>query len=119
MRRWAEAWFSTGRSSVGVGVAGAGVDAWSVGTEVLARFGWCEVPAREPTRVGAPFGEVEGHYRGPTVSRQCEEAPVGAEGLGRWAGAGSHERVTDRLAAGDVDQPDRAVTASDHEQPAV
>jgi hypothetical protein len=98
-----------------VGIAGAGVDAWSVGTEVFAGFGGCEVPADEPTRVGAPFGEVEGHQRGPTGSRHCEDAPVGAEGLGRWAGACSDECVTDRLAAGDVDQLDRGVNISDRE----
>jgi hypothetical protein len=48
-----------GRFSVRVGIAGAGVDARPVGTEVLAGLGRCEVPADEPAHVGAPFGEVE------------------------------------------------------------
>src|SRR5829696_3778170 len=105
---------------VRVGVAGAGLDAWPAGTQVFAGLGRCEVPAGEPARVGAPLGEVERYHRGPLGSRQCEGASVGAEGLARLgASAGSDERVADRLATCDIDEPDRCVKIGGGQQPAV
>src|SRR5215207_9730662 len=82
------------------------------GTRGLGRR---EDPAREPTRVGTPRVEVERTQRGPIGPRHCEDAPVGAERLGRWAGAGSDERVADRVATGDIDEPDRGVISSDRD----